>query len=608
MLDRMKVLACMTALLALSVTACGPNEDPPPKDTTPPVQCKTDETACGSYCCITGEICDDSMPPFQCLSACWQENDQEGCREATQDCNADTGKCQNKKCGLNQCDDGQGCVTDKAPATPAASGTLCGCFPDDTDTEEVDEESCIPYGLMCDYAASKGVPGSCVLPTENRACKPKTGEPGGTADGQGCAAGLDCVDFNKETGEAPSYRCMKACDSINDCQTYQRCFDKNDTQLRPAVRGRCYINYCGEVTGGSKLFEKCDSAGTNDGFCQPFQYTGTVTGTNERWVGLCELGGTAASEGKCTPGAKSAELAKICPAGEYCIEDGYVGGEYQGHCAKPCNAQSKSDRSPALDCANATDLCFSLFGINAPPDKYDEPFLPGACRAKCDLFTSAPGACPVDQYGFPGTCDYYLPYVHAEGKTGLGVCKAAIKDAPKLGEACTFADDASDDFRNVCAEGICVAKTGETKGYCAAWCGVDTGKCAKDQTTACPSMCAYQTCATGALTDAECKPDCTGKACGSDGCGGFCKSDGTVGGSPLDPAVSDCHNNAIVPAGSACVPNCHNKFCGDDGCGHECGTACAAGSHCKIGGKKDVCANIFGNQQTFVLTGVCTEP
>lgn len=65
-----------------------------------------------------------------------------------------------------------------------------------------------------------------------------------------------------------------------------------------------------------------------------------------------------------------------------------------------------------------------------------------------------------------------------------------------------------------------------------------------------------------------CKPNCTGKTCGTNGCNGSC---GT------------CAPGTICVNGSCqCVPNCIGKTCGSNGCSGSCGS-CTAPQTCVNG-------------------------
>lgn len=67
-----------------------------------------------------------------------------------------------------------------------------------------------------------------------------------------------------------------------------------------------------------------------------------------------------------------------------------------------------------------------------------------------------------------------------------------------------------------------------------------------------------------------CKPDCSGKECGSDGCGGLCGS--CPGAAPY------CAKGMCA---MQCTPDCADKDCGDNGCGGSCGN-CPEGWACEL--------------------------
>jgi MYXO-CTERM domain-containing protein len=206
----------------------------------------------------------------------------------------------------------------------------------------------------------------------------------------------------------------------------------------------------------------------------------------------------------------------------------------------------------------------------------------GTCDAGC---TCSNGKCmgcggdctgkecgPDGQGGSCGTC-----------QTGFQ-CSAAGKCEPVSGCGSVTAKGACDGTKlSICvADKVvttdCAVQTGFICGYSA-----DQGK--------------YQ-----CMDKATCKPDCTGRTCGSDDCGGSCgtcKADEVcqvntcvpVGTEPVPDAIEHpdvppyeipVQTDSTGPDGP-CVPDCNGRACGSNGCGGTCGT-CKAGFGCSTEG------------------------
>lgn len=362
----------------------------------------------------------------------------------------------------------------------------------------------------------------------------------------------------------------------------------------------CGPDGCGGSCGACQDPAKptCTSAGQCAAACIP-ACNGKACGS-DGCGGTC---GACAANATCTPSGTCVPNSWTCKADWY--GDGEVCdcqcGAADVDCAKPgtpvagCTALQTCDSTgtcqskipKAWKCAPATydalDACNCGCGAPDPDCKYASLPVSGCAgvNAACDA-TGTCAACVPDCSGKAcggdgcgGSCGACT--TGSATFCYLGACVDPCKPKPINCGPNSCGDDGCGGSCGSCAKGSsCLA------GQCV----VDAAKadptsclghCGSTAPAGCyctPSCKQSGTCCTDYATVCTCKPNCTGKACGSDGCGGSC------GTCPANAAYC----NAKFECDATCLPACKGKACGGDGCGGVCGT-CAAGSKCSLNGQ-----------------------
>ena len=206
-------------------------------------------------------------------------------------------------------------------------------------------DPCAVSGLNCNPDAS-GTGNSCQLPQEFGNCTKTVG----------CA---NPTVYKCTTLGTNGNLCVQDCTATSDClDTLGVCAPFSKTLKI------CVPNQCGPGStpaNGSAFFAPCNSSGTNDGTCVPFQFSSGPGG-------LCVASGTAPAAGPCSFERTDAGSSALCAAGSFCFQDSTNGNS---QCLQICNngTSSGTDGGTATDggvtafpqsCAS-TDFCNAVF-------------------------------------------------------------------------------------------------------------------------------------------------------------------------------------------------------------------------------------------------------
>ncbi len=518
------------------------------------------------------------------------------------------------------------------------------------------------------------------------------------SDGNACTAGDACASGNCVGGSS-------ICDDGNvctdDCDPAKGCISKATTAPcddgSVCTKGDSCVG--GKCTGSTAL--SCDDGNTcTIDSCNPLlacshAYStaacddgNACTNNDVCWSGVCTAGAGApkcADGNPCTDdtcnakaGCTFAHNTAPCSDGDGCtIGDACAGGACAAGKPESCN-----DGNPCTtdSCLKAKGCIHAINGAACDDGQActsQDTCSGGVCKGKpggcddqnpcTDDACTAAGACTHNANSLG--CDDGDPCTSGD-KCMLGACKGP-KPACDDGNACTtdtctvaqFGGSGAlfgkckytkTPFAGACNDGnpCTTADSCDADGNCGG-----APVCLDGSTCKASAGVAQCTCPTGLVAKAKgaytgcCKPNCTGKACGSDGCGGVCgkcggddkcSADGTVcvptvacwGKAPTDHWCCDgrkvqrcqgqvslsvqdcaavgqycgwsaskqdyaCTNDGIVdPSGGVpfacpvlaakCVPDCKNRVCGPDGCGGNCG-ACGDGTTCEP--LKGACVN-----------------
>jgi hypothetical protein len=288
-------------------------------------------------------------------------------------------------------------------------------------------DPCAAAGLYCDETN-----GVCRLPNEGDPCSP--GGPACQPIPGSTASDLQCLDLPPPFEAEPT--CLQPCNASDPQHGTSDCVDPLMvcTSLGKGLGSVCSFDIIGPECPGGDYFGACNSAGTGDGLCVPYNFPG---GTE----GLCYQ--TALDGG--APGDPCEEdgnrqIGGLCNGQSYCSE---------GVCLPICNAGTPASPAcaPAQDGGTASS-CLPYFAQTGGSDDF------GLCSAACD-FTSATGGGCVSPQGSDGTPEKCLPQLIfglPDAVTGLCVGAPAAGTAVAVGQPCTLRPGADD-----CVDGaLCI--------------------------------------------------------------------------------------------------------------------------------------------------------
>lgn len=420
------------------------------------------------------------------------------------------------------------------------------------------------------------------------AATPDRGDIGGTPAFFACTDTAQCVEGTACTnwGSGAAY-CRPSCADDASCSGYPyaglRCQEVTTSEGDATGLRVCNDGPRTVLVGGAS--DACRTS-SSCGACTPRAGCGWCGATR-----ACRAGTrTGPSNGTCDEGW--AWTSTDCP------EDGAV--------------EPPSDASDAsLDASEAA--------LDAPDVTLDGDVTDGvvfdAADARFDADACVPhcGGRSCGDDGCGGSCG---PCGFGRACTDAGVCSPCARDCDGracgpdgCGGTCGHCFSGSCTAEGRCAEGACTsACSGRDCGDGGTVLGVPClcGTCRGDQTCA-AGHCGCGPCPSGTFCYqlSCCRPDCTGRVCGTDGCGGSCGdcrsglscnaagrcvciprcagrecgSDGCLGSCGTCPGGQTC-----TASGTCCTPNCTGRRCGSNGCGGSCGT-CTSGQTCNAAGQ-----------------------
>jgi hypothetical protein len=181
---------------------------------------------------------------------------------------------------------------------------------------------------------------------------------------------LSCLEITP-TGEAAEWECL------NTCTVTANCPDIDDS----CQSGVCWTNFCGPnslADGGSDgidYYDPCDSAGTGDGTCLPYE-------VNDEEYGFCEgAGALPAGAEACGERLLDGGTADLCSFGSICV------------------LADTTDRTFCAPlCASGTATGPTCSGTNVCENLYEGVYLFGACEEVCasNADCTAPLTCQGD--------------------------------------------------------------------------------------------------------------------------------------------------------------------------------------------------------------------
>lgn len=454
-----------------------------------------DGRCCGSPSCGACLSCANAAGT--CTTAVTSQDD-DACT-GTKTCNA-AGQCRDKNgqtcsgastCASGYCFDSTCCATDCT--------TAC--------------RSCANASGTCSAVTNADDPPSCTGTTScdgSGNCKKK--------NGQGCAAGSECLSGNC----VDSYCCDGACAGGCDVCAASLGASQNGTctVLASGATGQCGAYKCGGAASCPTTCSsdtQCASGNYCDGnACQPKKSNGSVcSGDNQCTSTHCadNVCCDTACTGKCM----------ACSAGNK--QDGNPAN------AGTCGA-AKVGTNPGNQCVLSTDPCGEQNSCSGTPGQCAL----GASGKSCGPTTCVNGSVTGKICNGAGLCTDQTNIACAPY-----VCKGSACSSP-----CTADTDCVTDY--YCSNGVCVAKVDNGKGC-------DSTK---------PSSCKSAFCVDQVCCDSPCSGQC--QACAETGSLGQCK---VVTGKPREPRT-DC----LGVTGDKCKGAC-------DGTSPNSCSYPAAGTACK---------------------------
>ncbi len=323
----------------------------------------------------------------------------------------------------------------------------------------------------------------------------------------------------------------------------------------PQCTGKtCGDNGCGGSCGTCASGSTCNAASV----CLPDAWTCTAAWFGDGAVCDCGCGAADADCAKPKLSLAGCEAQQICNATGQCVSKVPAGWTCAANTYAALDACNCGCGVPDPDCQYASLAVAGCSGFN--------PVCDGSGTCATCVPTCSGKDCGADGCG--GSCGA----CSGANVCALGKCVDLCSPTPFKCQTATCGDDGcggscgSCAAGSACQNGSCVADTPvDDPTSCAGHCG-STAPAGCYCTASCQAI-GY--CCADYATTCACKPDCTGKACGSDGCGGTC---GTCPGSaPYCNTAFQCDAN--------CQPACGGKTCGPDGCGGTCGS-CGSGATC----------------------------
>jgi hypothetical protein len=281
---------------------------------------------------------------------------------------------------------GTGCATYCAVGGPPECQLGAPCEPASTGLD-----NCVAAGLFCDPGFDV-----CVGPERGDLCIQGGPPCGGPVELVNTNVQMVCVSGLAGFGGPV---CSDLCASTKDCF---KSGDACDTSSTPPICVPAFL-----VQSCTGPFGTCDSAGTNDGICEPYNDNGGI-------VGWC----TQANPDGGGPGtvcsiSANRENPAFCDTADLCNG---------GICVPICNAGTGTDRH-----CDAGQRCIPLNGQTS--DVQDM----GYCVTDCD-FLSDGGCIPPDG----GTAEVCLPdLLFGYGDDDMGICAGQTANPLPVGATCT---------------------------------------------------------------------------------------------------------------------------------------------------------------------------
>ncbi len=229
------------------------------------------------------------------------------------------------------------------------------------------DNPCVALGYECIVPIG---PNStfCELPGQEAPCSTSVG----------CAPPFSCVNGEPLFG-TPGYQCLQICTTSAGCMNPFDVCEESSTGV-----AYCIYNFCGPglpstvTSSGPSYYAPCDSQGSDDGTCVPWQ-DDSIT------IGFCEQAGTAPTSGPCDP-SRDGGLTSQCPLYTLCVQ----GTDGLGFCAPMCApVGSVGAPTPSRD-GGFTGRCDGGL-ICIGTDDYEGSVI-GACLAACGPGTPCSGS------------------------------------------------------------------------------------------------------------------------------------------------------------------------------------------------------------------------
>jgi hypothetical protein len=210
-------------------------------------------------------------------------------------------------------------------------------------------DPCRAFGLACNQLDDGTV--SCQLPRELQPCcvSGSCSDAGVLAD-PGCAVAdppLHCQPGFLSGGVAVNL-CVNLCTVTADCPDVV-----TTCQGSPKL---CFLNFCGpgsSPTNGTTYYGACNSGGTGDGTCIPFNPTGSP--------GFCAASGPVALWQPCSDARPDGGTSEVCASGSTCAVFPVSSGPPKTLCAPLCAPTGATVSGPPC---GAGETCFSAGSVD----------------------------------------------------------------------------------------------------------------------------------------------------------------------------------------------------------------------------------------------------
>ncbi|HUB06939.1 MAG TPA: hypothetical protein VMB50_08060 [Myxococcales bacterium] len=328
------------------------------------------------------------------------------------------------------------------PNGPLDCGAPCSGFPCTLGTTcqppsaSGSTDPCAAAGLVCDPTYDV-----CRQPGEFDVCQP--GGPPCLPIAGSTATDLMCLPEPALFGSGVDL-CLQPCSPNDPASGTSDCVDPLMicSALSQGAGDACsYDIAIGSCPQGAAYFAPCNSAGIDDGFCLPFNYTGGSEGVCVQGTLDGGLPGDPCLDGNRQNGG-------LCDPSSLCLG---------GICAAACNAGTGLAPSCAQNDGGVAIACVPTEGQTGNPSDM------GNCSPDCDFTSASGGGCPDT-----AAAEKCVPEILITGAdSAAGLCVAGAASPIPVGQACT----ASPDLVDPCAAGaLCLGSPSLGGNLCVQLC------------------------------------------------------------------------------------------------------------------------------------------